>query len=109
MSPLLRINLSMPVIAWVACHWHEQSAHGNSRHAEGKPMGPRVQGLEAERCQGGHVAYEGQLRSRAARLRVTGQVYAMRTLFWLASTTSALWAGLREWLWPHAPPACLPA
>lgn len=28
MSPLCRITLSMPVVAWVACHWHVQLAPG---------------------------------------------------------------------------------
>ena len=68
-------------------------------------MIPALQGLEEERCHGGKVVYAGRLRSRTARLRITGQIYAMRTVFWIASTSSALWAGIIEWLWPHTVPA----
>jgi hypothetical protein len=60
------------------------------------------QGLDEERCQDGHVAYEGQLRSRASRAVIIGKVWGMSTMFWVASTASEMWAGLLHWLRPHA-------
>lgn len=50
--------------------------------------------MSISRLPNGQVAYEGTLRQRRKRLAIGATIFALRSLFWLRSTATAVWFNL---------------
>jgi hypothetical protein len=64
--------------------------------------------MAISRLPGGQIKYEGSLKSRTKRMRISVSILALRGLFWLSSTAGQLWRNVLDTLFGPTPLMLLP-